>query len=571
MISSLRRVDPVLWAILLLALALRAWGLGYGLPHVYNPDEVSILSRALSLGGPKGLNPGNFVYPSLFLYVLAAAMGGCYAVQRALGQVHSISDFERAFWQDPSTAYLVARSVSVAAGVLSVAATYALARKIGGRGLARSAALLMAVAYIPVRDAHMVKHDVVMALMAAVVVLAAWAVVERGRAGDYARAGGLAGVSLAMHYYAGLTFIPVIVAHARRTGLGREFWTARGIWIAAGLFAMAFALLSPYVLIEYRTAISDITSNNNVLFVRTQAEYGAVGAGQHQVVLMVAQGAGILMSVAALAGGVMVARQSWRDAALLFAFPVAFSLMLIHTWPYGRLQNVLYPFVAVAAAAAIDRWAGRAARPAWVAALLTLACAAQPFVYDVLLDRLFTRSDTRTDAAGWIAANVPAGSGVAVEVYSVPLEPTREWLQETIARLAPGAPLGSRARGQLSRDPYPAAAYRLFYIGPGGLDKDKAYLDPVDVFGPDGLSVLRRNGVSYVVIKEAHPHEAEKERAALKTGGRLVYRASPFADGVAEGEADAQLPDYDVRPSLDVTRPGPTIEVWRLAGRGDGH
>jgi hypothetical protein len=153
----------------------------------------------------------------------------------------------------------------------------------------------------------------------------------------------------------------------------------------------------------------------------------------------------------------------------------------------------------------------------------------------------------------------------------VPLEPTREWLQETIARLAPGAPLGSRARGQLSRDPYPAAAYRLFYIGPGGLDKDKAYLDPVDVFGPDGLSVLRRNGVSYVVIKEAHPHEAEKERAALKTGATLVYRASPFADGVAEGEADAQLPDYDVRPSLDVTRPGPTIEVWRLAGRGDGH
>ena len=43
MISSLRRVDPWLWAILLIALGLRAWGLGYGLPHVYNPDEVSIL------------------------------------------------------------------------------------------------------------------------------------------------------------------------------------------------------------------------------------------------------------------------------------------------------------------------------------------------------------------------------------------------------------------------------------------------------------------------------------------------------------------------------------------------
>jgi hypothetical protein len=569
MISSLRRVDPVLWAILLLALALRAWGLGYGLPHVYNPDEVSILSRALSLGGPKGLNPGNFVYPSLFLYVLAAAMGACYVVQRLLGQVGSLAAFERAFWQDPSTAYLVARSISVAAGVFSVAATYALARKVGGRTLARSAALLMAVAYIPVRDAHMVKHDVMMTLMAGLVVLAAWAVLERGRLSDYARAGGLAGVSLAMHYYSGLSFIPILVAHALRTGLGAAFWKHRGIWIAAGLLAVAFAVLSPYVLIEYQTTIRDIASNNEVLFVRTQAEYGAVGAGRHQIYLLMTLGAGILMTLAALVGAVFMVGRSWRVAALLFAFPVAFSLMLIHTWPYGRLQNVLYPFIAIAAAAAIDRWAARAARPARVALALTMACAAQPLAYDILLDRLLARTDTRTDAAGWIAAHVPAGSGIAVEVYSVPLEPTRDWLQETIARLAPGAPLGSRARGLLDRDPYPAAAYRLFYLGPGGLDKDKAYLDPADVFGPNGLSVLRRNGVAYVVIKERLPHDADARRAALKAGAALVYRASPFADGVTDGEA--QLPDYDVRPSLDVTRPGPAIEVWRLAGRGDGH
>jgi hypothetical protein len=198
-----------------------------------------------------------------------------------------------------------------------------------------------------------------------------------------------------------------------------------------------------------------------------------------------------------------------------------------------------------------------------------VACAAQPLAHDLLHDRLLTRTDTRTDAADWIAEHVPAGSGVAIEVYSVPLEPTRDWLLETIARLAPGEPLGARARGLLGRDPYPAAAYRLFYLG-AGLDKDKAYLNPDDVFGPDGFALLRRNGVSYVVIKEAHPDEAKAMRAALKAGATLVYRASPFAAGVKETEADAQLPDYDVRPSLDVVRPGPTIEVWRLAGSSDG-
>jgi hypothetical protein len=351
--------------------------------------------------------------------------------------------------------------------------------------------------------------------------------------------------------------------------LGAAFWKQRGIWVATVLFAVAFALLSPYVLIEFQTAIRDIASNNEVLFVRTQAKYGAVGAGGEQILLLVTLGAGILMTLAALAGAVVMVGRSWRIAALLFAFPAAFSLMLIHTWPYGRLQNVLYPFVAIAAAVAIDRWAARAARPAAVALALTMACAAQPLAYDVLLDRLFARVDTRTDAAQWIAANVAAGSGVAVDVYSVPLEPTREWLQETIARLAPGEPLGSRARGLLNRDPYPAAAYRLFYLGTGGLDKDKAYLNPADVFGPGGFALLRRSGVSHVVIKEAYPHEADAARTALKAGATLVFRASPFAD-VTETEADAQLPDYDVRPSLNVVRPGPTIEVWRLAGSGDG-
>jgi hypothetical protein len=566
MISSLRRVDPVLWVILIVAFVLRAWGLGYGLPDVYNPDEVSILSRALSLGG-KGLNPGNFVYPSLFLYVLAGAVGALFAGERLLGRVDSLAAFERAFWQDPTAAYLAARSVSVVAGVLSVAATYALARKIGGRGLARSAALLMAVAYFPVRDAHMVKHDVAMTFMAAVVVLAAWAVLERGRVGDYARAGGLAGVSLAMHYYSGLSFIPILVAHALRTGMGVAFWKDRRIWIAAALFVAAFALFSPYVLIELPTAIRDIKSNNEVLFGRIQAEYGAIGAGGQQVVLMATQGAGILMTAAAVAGVVVLIRSSWRVAALLFSFPAAFGLMLLHTYPYGRLQNVLYPFVAIAAAAAIDRLSVRAPRPGLVKIAATIACAAQPLFYGILLDRLMSRTDTRTDAASWIEAHVPAGSGVAVEVHSVPLEPTSAWLRETIARLAPGEPTSPRARGVLARDPYPAAAYRLFFLG-DGLDKDKAYLNDREVFGPGGIGTLRRNGVSYVVIKETTPGEADAMRTALRTGAEVIYRAAPFAEGVTA--ADAQLPDNDVRPSLDVWRPGPTIEVWRLFGTGNG-
>ena len=65
-------------AILLLAAALRAYGLDFGLPAVYNMDEVAITSRAL--GFAKGdLNPHNFLYPTFFFYVLFGWLGASFA------------------------------------------------------------------------------------------------------------------------------------------------------------------------------------------------------------------------------------------------------------------------------------------------------------------------------------------------------------------------------------------------------------------------------------------------------------------------------------------------------------
>ena len=54
---------------------LRVPGLAFGLPAVYNPDEIAIMSRALAFA--KGdLNPHNFLYPTFYFYVLFAWVGG---------------------------------------------------------------------------------------------------------------------------------------------------------------------------------------------------------------------------------------------------------------------------------------------------------------------------------------------------------------------------------------------------------------------------------------------------------------------------------------------------------------
>src|SRR5262245_21114533 len=92
------RVFPwLLFGVLAVGLALRLIGLRYGLPAVYNADEISIMSRALAFakGDP---NPHNFLYPTLYFYVLFAWEGVAAAVAVAIGAVESFAAFQREFF-----------------------------------------------------------------------------------------------------------------------------------------------------------------------------------------------------------------------------------------------------------------------------------------------------------------------------------------------------------------------------------------------------------------------------------------------------------------------------------------
>ena len=60
-------------AIVLMGLALRLWGIDFGLSNLYcRPDETTLVHRALAIGAGD-LNPHFFNYLSLQFYLLAPA------------------------------------------------------------------------------------------------------------------------------------------------------------------------------------------------------------------------------------------------------------------------------------------------------------------------------------------------------------------------------------------------------------------------------------------------------------------------------------------------------------------
>ena len=67
-VTTPSRTSLAVGAVCLLGFGLRVIGLQYGLPAVYNPDEVAIMARALSFARGT-LNPHNFLYPTFYFYV----------------------------------------------------------------------------------------------------------------------------------------------------------------------------------------------------------------------------------------------------------------------------------------------------------------------------------------------------------------------------------------------------------------------------------------------------------------------------------------------------------------------
>ena len=210
----------------------------------------------------------------------------------------------------------------------------------------------------------------------------------------------------------------------------------------------------------------------------------------------------------------------------------------------------------------------------WLFWAAVAACALPALVDSIRADLFFRRADTRTLAREYIERTIPAGSSVLVQPYSAPLTSSREALVEALTRhVGSTAAASTKFQLQLSLDPYPAPAYRVIYLGRGGLDVDRLYVDPSDLGGKEGLARLRRLGVAFVVLKRYNELDQELVPfvAALAREARRIAVFSPYRPGVTEAERARIAPflhNTDIRIDNALERPGPPLEIWQLDGTG---
>lgn len=574
--STAPRAWPLIAIVCAAGLVLRLIGLQYGLPAVYNPDEVAIMTRALSFGRGT-LNPHNFLYPTFYFYVLFAWVGAYLGLLWATGRVASLAALQRLMFTDPASIYTAGRALGAVLGSVTIAFVYRLGALVADGRTALAAAIFIAVAPLHVRDSHYVKHDVPATLAIVIAYLAIVRVWPSPREGPSQTravviAGAACGAAFSTHYYCIFLAVPLalaIVAGAWRQGAA--VWL-RLLAAAALTSAVVFFALSPFLLVEPATALRDIVANRQIVVDRAVAE-GAFAPARRYLEMLSSDAAGWPIALLAAIGVVWMAMRTPSRALLLLAFPVPFLIFIANTAPASRYLNPVLPFLALFAAWGLTRLVERMGNSTVVYWILIAGAATPAVRASLATDFFIRRDDTRTLAQRYVESHLPAGATILTQPYSSALTPSRDGLIEALTRN-----LGSAGRAsvkfqlQLSLDPYPAPAYRLIYLGRGGLDAEKIYVDPAEL-AASGVEPLRRLGVTYVLLKGYNTLDPEtlQVRAVLAREGRVIARFTPYAGGADAPERASVEPflhntDARIDPALE--RPGPPLELWQLDDPG---
>ncbi len=372
-------VASALFLILLVAVALRFHGLDWGLRHAAIDDERYFVDNVAKMIAHGDLDHRFYEYPGLLFYVLLP-------VQALAGG-------------SGPPAYYAGRVVIASFGVLSVALTFLLARRlVGSLPAALSAAALVAVSPLEVVTAHTLRPDVALETFALLTFLAL------GRLDGSTRADVRAGVALAMAIstkFTGVFLLPSFL-------LARAGWPRllRGLAVAGGAALLVGALLTPYAWLKLGDFLRG--ARYQVAFhYASRVEHGYLDNVGFLLGALV-EGLGWL-GLTLVAAGLVLARGDWRRWAPVALYPVVIVLVMSSAeWRYAR--HVL-PSVGLLAAVAALPLARLQARRGALAALLAgaLACA-WPLRTSWNYSANIAGQLPRDRVLDWIEAEVPSGS-----------------------------------------------------------------------------------------------------------------------------------------------------------------
>jgi len=306
---------------------------------------------------------------------------------------------------------------------------------------------LLAVSPLHVYVCHLARTDSPVVLFTSLSLLCCLKIVRERAWRYYIAAGACAGLAMSTKYYGLLVVACLPLAHLlgalRERVEGERRNEAEGLLrlvLGVAFVAVAFAATSPFAILEYRTTWAGILGEGRT------AHLSADGLSPlGNLVWYVTHAAPAAMGWVALAlvpvGVFRRVRRKLLPVAVLGAFVVVYvsgiSILGLH-WDRWLLPAI--PTLAVVSALGVEQlveWLGRVVRPGSMRTLcgsvLLALLAWQPASEAIVGNINMSLPDTRMLAREWIQTNLPAGSAVATDAYSAPLDADRFRLMKTFS------------------------------------------------------------------------------------------------------------------------------------------
>ena len=425
---SRRRRGVVL--VLALALILRLYQIGFGLPGLYDPDEPLFMVKAAGLITGRTLNPHWFGHPgSTTIYLTALIQAGVFLSGWIAGRFATVADFVRAGYADPATVFVPVRVAMALFGTACVGLTYALGRRLYNPSVGLLAALLLALNSLHIAWSQIVRTDVMASAFMLGALVVAVRLIETGSRKHAICAGLLTGVAIATKWPAISVLAGVIGAglhHSMSTGSG---WrgAARliliiGVATVAGLF-----IASPFILIDYPTVLSNLAGEARPFHVGHTGAGPLANLATYLGVFAQDSMGWIGLALAAAGFAFACARRGAARYVLIPATILFFIGLCVQHLIWSRWLIPGLPYLALLAAAAVFDLANFVGK--YRTAVIAMAGGGAVLVSaaGALGEARERAHDTRNQAARWIVANAARGSTIIIEYPELKLrdEPFR--------------------------------------------------------------------------------------------------------------------------------------------------
>ena len=416
-----------LWILLAIAFVLRFWGIHWGLPHAYHPDERLLVARAIHFF-TGDFNPHLFIYPSLLMYILFLANALVFGIGGLFGISPPVAQLATLYHQDPTIFYLINRFVIILFGVLTVWSTFKIADTVFGRKTALLAAFLLAILPVHVLHSHYVTTDVPGVFFLTVTFYFAIRILIDNHWKNYFLAGLFGGLAASVKYNAGLIVLCIVIAPLLtiwldhplrwRKNIVQSFKTlfSRRVLAAVSFSILVYLVTSPYTLLDFQTFIKDFMFQVTVQRRGHGLIFLAMGNKVVQHIWVNLQSWGGVLLWLLMLGGIVrsILKLDKYRALILFWIFLYFLAMLSSNDLFIRYSLPLAPFLMILAA----DWVMAAMKSSRTFSVLMGSMAFFAMVYmavfSILLSKNMSLPDTRTQAKLWIEQNIARGSLLAI-------------------------------------------------------------------------------------------------------------------------------------------------------------